>query len=91
MRAVSAGNFLVGAFSGVQIVGQAGFVRHDGRKMCHKGHIWGVYVAAVARGHGLARAMLTQILNRARSYPGLEQVSLGVSVSQTAARRLYST
>jgi ribosomal protein S18 acetylase RimI-like enzyme len=34
--------------------------------------------------------MLTQMLHRLRSYPGLEQVSLSVSVSQAAARRLYS-
>jgi RimJ/RimL family protein N-acetyltransferase len=34
--------------------------------------------------------MLAQMLDRVRSYPGLEQVSLSVSVRQEAARRLYS-
>jgi RimJ/RimL family protein N-acetyltransferase len=34
--------------------------------------------------------MLTQMLDRVRGYPGLEQVSLSVSVPQAAARRLYS-
>jgi hypothetical protein len=34
--------------------------------------------------------MLTQMLDRVRGYPGLEQVSLSVSVRQEAARQLYS-
>jgi ribosomal protein S18 acetylase RimI-like enzyme len=90
LRAVPEGNFLVGAFEGRQMVGQAGFVRHEGRKVRHKGSIWGVYVTATARGQGVATAMLTQMLDRVRGYPGLEQVSLSVSVTQEAARRLYS-
>ncbi len=72
------------------MVGQAGFVRYEGRKERHKGTIWGVYVTAAARGQGLAKAMMTRILDRVRGYSGLEQVSLGVSVTQEAARRLYS-
>jgi ribosomal protein S18 acetylase RimI-like enzyme len=90
IRPVPEGNFLVGAFAGGQMVGQAGFMRYEGRKVRHKGHIWGVYVTAAARGQGVAKAMLTEMLHRLRSYAGLEQVSLGVSVSQAAARRLYS-
>jgi ribosomal protein S18 acetylase RimI-like enzyme len=73
------------------MVGQAGFVREAGRKVSHKGHIWGVYVTAAVRGQGAAKAMLTRILDRVRGYPGLEQVTLSVSVSQAAARRLYGT
>jgi ribosomal protein S18 acetylase RimI-like enzyme len=90
LRAVPEGNFLVGAFVGRQMVGQAGFIRHEGRKVHHKGSLWGVYVTAAARGQGVAKAMLIQLLDRVRSYPGLEQVSLSVSVQQEAARRLYS-
>ena len=67
------------------MVGQAGFIRHEGRKEHHKGSIWGVYVTAAARGHGVANAMLMRMLDRVRGYPGLEQVSLSVSVSQGAA------
>lgn len=91
LRAVPEGDFLVGAFEGRQMVGQAGFVRHEGRKLHHKGEIWGVYVTATARGQGVAKAMLTQMLDRARGYAGLEQVTLSVSVPQAAARQLYSS
>jgi ribosomal protein S18 acetylase RimI-like enzyme len=71
------------------MVGQAGFFRHEGRKQYHKGSIWGVYVTAAARGRKAAQAMMLCILDRVRGYPGLEQVTLSVSVSQEAARRLY--
>jgi ribosomal protein S18 acetylase RimI-like enzyme len=90
LRAVPEGNFLVGAFADRQMVGLAGFVRQAGRKERHKGNIWGVYVTAAARGQGIAKAMLTQMLDRVHGYPGLEQVMLSVSVSQDAARQLYS-
>jgi RimJ/RimL family protein N-acetyltransferase len=90
LRAVPEGNFLVGAFDSGQMVGQAGFFRYEGRKEHHKGSIWGVYVTALARGKGLAKAMLTLLLDRVCAYPGLEQVSLSVSVTQEAARQLYS-
>lgn len=91
LRAVPEGNFLIGAFEGLQMLGQAGFVRHAGRKERHKGNIWGVYVTAAARGKGVAKTMLTQMLDRVRGYPGLEQISLSVSAPQEAARQLYST
>ena len=89
LRPVPEGNFLVGAFAGPRMVGQAGFFRLEGRKERHKGRIWGVYVTATARGQGVAKAMLTRLLDRARTYPGLEQVSLSVAVTQAAARHLY--
>ena len=82
---VPEGNFLVGAFAGPRMTGQAGFFRLEGPKERHKGRIWGVYVTEAARGKGVAKAMLA----RARTYPGLEQVSLSVAVTQAAARHLY--
>lgn len=87
---VPEGNFIVGAFAGKHMVGQAGFVRCEGRKERHKGTIWGVYVTEAARGQGVAKAMLTRLLDRIGGYTGLEQVSLSVSIPQEAARRLYS-
>jgi ribosomal protein S18 acetylase RimI-like enzyme len=90
LRAVPEGNFVVGAFADGQMIGQAGFVRHTGRKQQHKGSIWGVYVTAAARGQGVAKAMLSQILHRVRTYSEIEQVSLSVSIPQEAARRLYN-
>ena len=86
---VPEGNFLIGAFAGPRMTGQAGFFRLEGAKERHKGRIWGVYVTETARGQDVAKAMLTRLLARARTYPGLEQVSLSVAVTQVAARNLY--
>src|SRR5262245_4662134 len=74
LNPVHEGSFQVGAFEDQQMIGQAGFIRYEGRKVHHKGQIWGVYVTATARGRGVAKAMLLKILQRARVYPGLEQV-----------------
>lgn len=89
LRAVPEGNFIVGAFAEQKMVGQAGFFRHEGRKEQHKGTVWGVYITAEARGQGISKAMMIHLLERVRGYPGLEQVTLSVSRTQEAARRLY--
>jgi hypothetical protein len=39
LRPVPAGNFLIGTFASRKMVGQSGVIRHDGRKVQHKGQI----------------------------------------------------
>ena len=87
----SAGNFVVGAFTGGQLVGMAGFARNLREKSHHKGLIWGVYVRPEFRKQGVAQRLLKTLLERAKSQPGLEQVILTVAVDQTAAKRLYQS
>lgn len=82
-------DFVVGAFANYTLVGVAGFHRDDRAKTRHKGFIWGVYVTADWRGKGVARRLLSTILDRLRSYNDLDHVGLHVTSDQTAARRLY--
>ena len=82
-------NFVLGAFAEGQLVGTVGFARNQNLKDNHKGRIWGVYVKKDHRGKGIARQLLTDVLQRARSEPGLEQIILTVGQSQAAAKRLY--
>jgi RimJ/RimL family protein N-acetyltransferase len=91
LKPVSQGSFVVGAFSDLRMVGQAGFHREDRIKTRHKGGVWGVYVTPVWRGKGVARRMLTAILARVRSYPDLDHVVLHVTADQGAARQLYQS
>ena len=92
LRAVPEGNFVVGAFNEDQrLIGITGFVRQDRPKTRHKGFVWGVYVTPDERGKGVARALLTSVQERVHRYTGLEQLFLSVSVSQTAARHLYTS
>jgi RimJ/RimL family protein N-acetyltransferase len=82
-------NFVQGAFVDGQLVGTVGFARHQNLKDNHKGRIWGVYLKNDHRGKGIARQLLSEVLQRARSQPGLEQIVLTVGQSQAAAKRLY--
>ncbi len=82
-------NFVMGAFDNGQLVGMAGFVREAGVKVRHKGRVWGVYLKQELRGQGVGQSMLRQLLERAATIEGVEQITLSVATNQTAAHALY--
>jgi ribosomal protein S18 acetylase RimI-like enzyme len=82
-------NFVLGAFVEEKLSAIAGFFRSPEPKSRHKGFIWGVYVQPAHRGQGIASALMEEILRRARLQPGLEQITIGVTSTQTVARQLY--
>lgn len=79
-----------GAFLGGELVGVMTLVRDSGLKKRHKAVLVAVYVAPTARGQGTGGRLLAALLDWASAVPGLLQVRLSVSVTQTAARRLYA-
>lgn len=90
-EAASPDDFTLGAFATADgsLVGLAGFRRHQGRKERHKGDVWGVYVTPEARGRGAGRALLEELIARARALPGLEQIHLTVVSINEPACHLY--
>ena len=88
-RLAGGNSFVYGAFAGDGIVGIAGFARESGRKTRHKGFIWGVYVSPAFRGRGVARELMTAILEEARALDGVEQVTLSVVTENASAKALY--
>ncbi len=85
-------NFVMGAFSPERdLAGMAGFARETRLKARHKAIVWGVYVRPRWRGQGVGRAIMTELLKRARSLPGLEQIRLSVATTQEAAKQLYES
>jgi RimJ/RimL family protein N-acetyltransferase len=80
---------VLGAFDGGRLVGMVGFYRERHRKAAHKAHIWGMYVEPSSRGKGTGRALIEAAIDFLRQAPGIEQVNLEVSTSQTRARALY--
>ena len=82
-------NLVVGAFLCAELVGMAGFFREKLLKARHKGRIWGVYVKPNCRGQGTGRALLLGLLERIKTLPDLEQVTLTVSSNQAVAKALY--
>jgi ribosomal protein S18 acetylase RimI-like enzyme len=91
LSAASDENYVLGAFLGPMLVGTVGFGRNTRHKERHKGRIWGVFVLEEHRGQGIARLLMTEVLERAGSLTGLEQIILTVGDHQAAAKRLYSS
>ena len=84
-------NFVMGAVVEERLIGMAGFYQEEGPKTRHKGHIWGVYVNADWRGKGIARVLMSEIIERVRAKKEIEQVYLAVAVGQDPAKKLYES
>jgi len=76
-----------GAYADGAIVGMAGFQRYDGARHGHKAFVWGTYVQADRRRHGVACALLEALIEAARSE--VEQLTLAVVSDNLPAIALY--
>ena len=83
------GGFVLGAFIDGELVAVAGLARNKGEKIRHKALVWGVYVKEAVRSRGIGKALMSALIARASSLPGLEQLRLAVGADQTAAKKLY--
>jgi ribosomal protein S18 acetylase RimI-like enzyme len=81
-------NFVVGIFQDGKLMGTAGFFRRPNNKESHKGHVWGVYVSPELRGKGAGKALMLEIIRRAREIEGIEQITL-VASAKLPAQKLY--
>ncbi len=81
------GGTVFGGFRDQEILGIAGFMQEAGVKRAHKGHLWGMYVRAAARGTGLARGLVEAVLEYAQKR--VELVQLSVIVGNVPAHSLY--
>jgi len=88
-RIIEPGQVTVGVLDGEKLIGIAGMVRNRHGKMAHRANIWGVYVTPSARGRGVGEAIIRELLTIARTWPGLDSVSLQVSVRSEGAKRVY--
>ena len=50
-----------------------------------------IYVRPEARGRGLSKQLMQQLIDEARKMEGLEILSLVVALTQTSARTLYTS
>lgn len=71
------------------LVGMVGLHRFANLKERHKAIMWGMYVRADSRRRGLGRALVTELIERARAMPGLLQVNLAVERDNRPAVELY--
>ncbi len=68
-------------------LGVGGFARLAGTKADHKGLIWGMYVRPEGRGRGIADAVMTALLDHARTV--VRQVQLTVVAGNARAVAFY--
>lgn len=73
------------------LVGTASLAVGATPKDKHRGVVWGVYVAPEARGMGVGRLLLKDLINRASETSGLRNIHLSVVSSNQSAFRLYES
>jgi len=80
--------WIAGAFVDEQLVGITGLYRHSGKKVEHKGTVWGVYVIPEMRGQGLSRQLIEAVLKAAEK-AGLEQIHISTDRTNDTTVTLY--
>lgn len=82
--------FFLGCFDEYnKLTGIVRLFREEREKLRHRATIVAMYVAPEARSKGVGKALIVEALNRAKEMKGLEQVYLGVVITNTEARKLY--
>ncbi|MDQ6620035.1 MAG: GNAT family N-acetyltransferase [Pseudomonadota bacterium] len=84
------GNLLLGAFIDGELAGTAGLERRTRTKERHKATLYGMFVVSEHAGRHVGRRIVDALIDVARTWNGLEQVTLTVTRTNTRARRLYS-
>jgi GNAT superfamily N-acetyltransferase len=82
-------SFMLGAWAQDALVGIVGLYRSPGIKVRHRAGVGGMYVAAEARGQGIGRALIQQLIEHAPTMTDLEEIILAVTVGNVTARALY--
>ncbi|WP_243648702.1 GNAT family N-acetyltransferase [Hazenella coriacea] len=72
-----------------RLVGIVTFSRETLIKMQHKANIFAMYVIPEARGKGIARQLLAEVIRRAKQIEGLEKIQLTVAANNVSAVQLY--
>jgi RimJ/RimL family protein N-acetyltransferase len=80
---------VLGAFAGDALVGVVGMDVDMRRKLRHRAHVFGMYVPVEWRGRGVAARLLDALIERARAVPGVERMTLTVTLGNEAAIALY--
>jgi RimJ/RimL family protein N-acetyltransferase len=85
----SADGSVFGGFDEGMLIGIVSLQRPPRQKIRHRAMIGAMYVAPEARGKSVGQSLMDAALNCARSYEGVEDVVLAVTVGNDAARYLY--
>lgn len=79
----------VGIFAEEALIGIGTLARFPRVKNRHRAMVSAMYVVPEYRGHGVGGFLLDILLKQARVMPDLEDIVIGVTVGNDAARKLY--
>ncbi|WP_282937164.1 GNAT family N-acetyltransferase [Paenibacillus sp. RC67] len=84
--------FTLGCFTDTEeLAGVVTFIRETNPKIAHKANIYAMYVAPEYRKQKVGYALITELLQAAKSCVGLERIHLTVISSNIGAKRLYES
>lgn len=84
--------FVLGALNETgMLVGIVAFVREGGIKTSHKANVSGMYVTPEYRGKGIGKALMLELIGRAKHRDGVEQINLAVISENGTAKKLYKS
>jgi ribosomal protein S18 acetylase RimI-like enzyme len=86
----SPNRYFLGAFVDEVLVGFVGVFLDWRKKLKHNATLGTMYVAPEARGQGIGKALVDEVIVRCRT-AGVEQIKLDLTAGNTAARRLYES
>ncbi|HUO56091.1 MAG TPA: GNAT family N-acetyltransferase [Candidatus Paceibacterota bacterium] len=79
------------AKQGENIVGIVSAIREPKEKLNHVVSVFGVYVASEARGKGVARLLMEELLKEIKANTDIVKIKLTVMSTQDPAQRLYES
>ena len=82
-------NFILGAFTGAQLIGICGFYRLADARCRHRGEIMQMYVQSEHQGKQIGYRLLQATVAEACTLDGLEQIELQVMLDLKAANKVY--
>lgn len=80
---------VLGAFEGGTLAGIVGLAFEPREKARHKATLFGMYVSADFRRHGLGHELVQAALTEAHNHPALKLIQLTVTAGNDAAFNLY--
>lgn len=90
-EAATAREAVFGAFVDEELAGVAGLSFEAREKTRHKATLFGMYVPARHRQHGVGRQLVAAVLEHAGRSPGTMLVQLTVTEGNAPAQRLYAS
>lgn len=81
--------FVVGGFDEDRLVCAASFIQRGDPKSSHKGSLQAMYCEKEYRGKGIARDVVTYLIDKAREIGSVEQLNLAVVTENVRAKAFY--